>query len=40
MATYDLTTTTPTVANLKVGDILNCPYSGVRRFITLPAGSY
>lgn len=40
MATYDLTTTTPSAANLNVGDILNCPFSGSRIYIKLPAGSY
>lgn len=38
MATYDLTSTTP--SNLAIGDILNCPYSGTYKAITLPAGQY
>lgn len=38
MATYDLTTTTPT--QIKTGDILNCPYSGSSKSITLPKGTY
>lgn len=38
MATYDLTTTTP--AQLEKGDILNCPYSGEAKSITLPKGIY
>lgn len=38
MATYDLTTSTPT--SIKKGDILNCPYSGSYKTITLPAGTY
>lgn len=38
MATYDLTTTTPT--SLQKGDILNCPYSGSVKSITLPKGKY
>jgi hypothetical protein len=38
MATYDLTSTTPT--SLAVGDILNCPYSGTYKTITLPAGTF
>lgn len=35
---YDLTSTTPT--KIKTGDILNCPYSGSAKSITLPKGQY
>ena len=35
---YDLTSTTPT--KIKTGDILNCPYSGSAKQITLPPGKY
>lgn len=38
MATYDLTTTTP--SKLKTGDIINCPYSGNIKTIILPKGQY
>lgn len=38
MSTYDLTTTTP--SSIKTGDILNCPYSGSYKSITLPKGQY
>ena len=38
MTTYDLTTNTPT--KIKTGDILNCPYSGAAKSITLPKGTY
>ena len=38
MTAYDLTTTTPT--KIKTGDILNCPYSGSAKSITLPKGTY
>ena len=38
MATYDLTSTTP--SKIKTGDILNCPYSGSAKSITLPEGQY
>ncbi len=38
MATYDLTSTTPT--KIAKGDILNCPYSGAAKSITLPKGIY
>lgn len=38
MATYDLTSTTPT--EIVTGDIINCPYSGTYKSITLPAGEY
>lgn len=35
---YDLTVTTPT--KIQTGDILNCPYSGSMKSITLPKGQY
>ena len=35
---YDLTSTTP--SRLKTSDILNCPYSGSAKSITLPKGTY
>ena len=38
MATYDITQTTPT--KLKTGDIINVPYSGTYKTITLPKGIY
>lgn len=38
MATYDLTSSTPTT--LTAGDIINCPYSGTVQQITLPKGQY
>ena len=38
LATYDLTSTTPT--ELIAGDILNCPYSGAAKSIILPKGKY
>ena len=38
MITYDLTQTTPT--ELKTGDIINVPYSGTYKTITLPKGIY
>ena len=39
MATYDLTSVSmPTT--LEMGDILNCPYTGDKVSITLPAGRY
>lgn len=38
MATYDLTSTIPN--KIKTGDILNCPYSGTYKTISLPAGIY
>lgn len=40
MATYDLTSSIPSISSLKTGDILNCPYSGTYKSITLPAGTY
>lgn len=38
MATYDLTSTIPN--KIKTSDILNCPYSGSAKSITLPKGQY
>lgn len=38
MATYDLTQNIPT--KIAAGDILNCPYSGTYKTITLPKGIY
>lgn len=38
MATYDLTQNIPT--KIAAGDILNCPYSGTYKTITLPKGTY
>lgn len=38
MATYDITSSIPT--SFSVGDILNCPYSGSIKSITLPKGTY
>lgn len=38
MSTYDLTSTTP--SSFAVGDILNCPYSGSKKSISLPPGKY
>lgn len=40
MATYDLTSSIPSSSSLKTGDILNCPYSGTYKTITLPKGQY
>ena len=40
MATYDLTSSIPKYYLLKTGDILNCPYSGTKKTIQLPAGQY
>lgn len=40
MATYDLASTTPTYSALRKGDIINCSYSGAKKSITLPAGTY
>lgn len=40
MATYDLTSSIPSSSSLKTGDILNCPYSGSAKSITLPKGTY
>lgn len=38
MATYDLTSSIP--SKIQTGDILNCPYSGSVKQITLPKGIY
>ena len=38
MATYDLTSTIP--SKIQTSDILNCPYSGSIKSITLPKGTY
>lgn len=40
MATYDLTSSIPSASTIKTGDILNCPYSGNKITLTLPAGTY
>ena len=40
MATYDLTSSIPSSSSLETGDILNCPYSGSAKSITLPKGTY
>lgn len=40
MATYELTSSIPSSSSLKTGDILNCPYSGTYKSITLPKGTY
>lgn len=40
MSTYDLTSSIPSSSVLKAGDILNCPYSGSSKTITLPKGKY
>ena len=40
MATYNLTSSIPSSSSLKTGDILNCPYSGSAKSITLPKGTY
>ena len=40
MATYDLTSSIPSSSSLRTGDILNCPYSGSAKSITLPKGTY
>lgn len=40
MATYYLTSSIPSSSSLKTGDILNCPYSGTYKSITLPKGTY
>ena len=40
MATYDLTSSIPSSSSLRTGDILNCPYSGSSKSITLPKGTY
>jgi hypothetical protein len=40
--TYDLTSSSPIPAatDLRTGDIINCPYSGTHKTITLPKGTY
>ena len=38
--TYDLTSSIPAATDLRTGDILNCPYSGTYKTITLPKGTY
>lgn len=38
MATYDITSSVP--SSIKTGDILNCPYSGSEKTLTLPKGQY
>ena len=40
MAIYDLTSSIPVANILATGDILNCPYSGTYKSITLPKGKY
>lgn len=40
MTTYDLTSSIPAASALKNGDILNCPYSGTYKTVTLPPGKY
>ena len=40
MATYDLTKNIPSASSLKMGDILNCPYSGTYQTLVLPKGVY
>lgn len=40
MTTYDITTTTIDTNLLEDGDIINCPYSGAVKSITLPKGTY
>ena len=40
MATYDLTSSTPSADDLRDGDIINCPYSGEYKMIKLPKGVY
>ena len=37
---YDITTDTIDTSKLKIGNIINCPYSGSVKEITLPVGSY
>ena len=37
MATYDLTVAIP--SKIVTGDILNCPYSGAYKSLTLPKGN-
>lgn len=38
MATYNITSSVP--SSIKTGDILNCPYSGSKKTLTLPKGQY
>lgn len=38
--TYDLSSNIPNAADLRTGDIINCPYSGNYKTITLPKGTY
>ena len=38
--TYDLISNIPNTADLRTGDIINCPYSGTYKTITLPKGTY
>lgn len=40
MAVYDITTTVINPKSLRRGDIINCPYSGSVKSITLPVGTY
>lgn len=40
MATHDLTISIPSIKSLKKDDILNCPYSGTYKELTLPKGQY
>lgn len=40
MATYDLTNVYPSMESLAVNDIINCPYSGSTKQITVPPGKY
>ena len=40
MATYDLSNGSLTSNNLQSGDIINCPYTGNYKQITLPPGQY
>lgn len=40
MATYTLTSSIPSVDKIQTGDILNCPYSGTYKAVTLPPGTY
>ena len=39
MATYDLASVSPP-STIKIGDIINCSYTGTYKTITLPKGSY
>lgn len=40
MTTYDLSVSTPTASALKVGDIIDCPYTGTSKILTLPKGRF